>query len=231
MFILTFVSVLITFFLAYISLRTVKVSNEAKEISNKSLETSEKHLKLIADLEKERVRPYVLFSIYFENGKTYASVKNYGLTAAFNTKISIKPILTRAFSSSDEAENKNSIITSQEITYLPPNYEFRDFLGTSFTFFEEYKRAIFEGEVNFKNSEDVEFKENFQINLDNLKNAIPSDETPISASLEKTSKSSEKIADELKSLRMIAGILFEEQNKFSKRAMRKNGKLQRKKFL
>lgn len=168
---LTFGSFITAVFLAYIALRTVKISGEAKEISkdakeisNKALEISEKHLKLVADLENQRSRPYVLFNLYNDTGKTYATVKNYGLTSANDIKISVEPKLLRA--SIDESE---SILTSQTIYFLPPDFEIKDTLGLSSDFYQKHEEAKFKVKISYKDSFANEFENDFYIDLEILK--------------------------------------------------------------
>jgi hypothetical protein len=163
---LTFVNVFITVFLAYIAWKTSKISIEAKEISNQAKEISEKHLKLVADLEKQRSRPYVLFNLYNENGRTFATVKNYGLTSANDVKISVEPKLIRASSHGE------SILTSQTIFFLPPNFEIKDNVGTTSDFYQNFEEAKFSGKVNYKDSFGNEYENDFYIDLDAFKRRI-----------------------------------------------------------
>ena len=168
---LTLVYVGATIILAFLAMRTKQISEEAKEvskeakdISNKALETSEKHLKLIADLESQRVRPYVLFNLYNDLGTTYATVKNYGLTSANDIKISAEPELLRVVIDENE-----SILTSQTIYFLPPNFEIKDTLGLSADFYQKHKPAQFKGKVSYKDSFFNEYENEFYIDLEILK--------------------------------------------------------------
>jgi len=161
---LTLVYVGATIILAFLAMRTKQISEEAKEVSNKALEISEKHLKLVADLESQRVRPYVLFNLYNDSGRTYATVKNYGLTSASDVQISIEPELLRV--SIDETE---SILTSQTIHFLPPNFEIKDSLGLSADFYQKHKPAKFKGKISYKDSFANEHENEFFIDLEILK--------------------------------------------------------------
>lgn len=170
---LTLVYVCATIFLAFLTLKTKQIgedareiSREAKEISNKALEISENHLKLIADLEKQRVRPYVLFNLYNDDGKTFATVKNYGLTSASDVKISIEPKLVNT-SSDDE-----SILASQTIFFMPPSFEIKDNIGLSHVFYQNFEQAKFRGKVNYKDAFGNGYENNFYIDLDILRRRI-----------------------------------------------------------
>ncbi len=75
-----------------IALLTLKLAN----LSQKNLDTA-------IELEKNRLRPYVLFNISSSIAKrnTYASIKNLGLTAAYNVKVSIRAGCKINFSDND----------------------------------------------------------------------------------------------------------------------------------
>jgi hypothetical protein len=80
--VLTFVYVITTVVIAALSIKATSLSK--------------KHLETMVDLERNRLRPYVLFNISssIEKRCTYASVKNHGLTAAYKIKVRIDPPLT-----------------------------------------------------------------------------------------------------------------------------------------
>src|SRR6185437_15904891 len=75
--VLTFVYVVATIIIAVLSIKTTG-------LAQKNLDTA-------LELEKNRLRPYVIFNLSSSIRKksTYASIKNYGLTAAYNIKVSI----------------------------------------------------------------------------------------------------------------------------------------------
>ena len=77
--VLTIVYVITTIVIALLTLKATRLS--------------EKNLDTAIELEKNRLRPYVLFNIStsMANKTTYASIKNLRLTAASNVKVSIKP--------------------------------------------------------------------------------------------------------------------------------------------
>ncbi len=202
---LTFVYVIATIFLAYIAFRTARIGSEAKEISkdakeisSKALEISGKQLSLISELEKQRVRPYVLFNLTNEYHRTYATLKNYGLTSAKEVSLVITPKLERAF----DTENDESIISSQVFSLMPPNFEIKDSLGGSPRFYEKYKEAKFEGIVRYKDSSSNEYSEAFSVDLDALRrrlwnkvDSIPNWLNVISKEIELLRKSLENLKD------------------------------------
>src|SRR5215213_6339927 len=64
-------------------------------LSVKATRLAQKNIETMVALERNRLRPYVLFylSSSIRKRSTYASIKNHGLTAAYNVKVSIDPPL------------------------------------------------------------------------------------------------------------------------------------------
>jgi hypothetical protein len=122
------------------------------------------NLKLLADLEKQRVRPYVVFSlfiIYGESRTVATSIKNFGLTAAKNVEIKVEPKLTLVGIDNclDDA------ISSTVIKILPPNTEIVNHLGNSVDFRAKYDDSLFKGKVKYFDNSGNEYNEDFEINL------------------------------------------------------------------
>lgn len=158
----TIVYVIFTFRIASATKKASEVSEEAVKISQKATEISSRQLEKVAELEENRVRPYVLFNIVSdERHITLASLKNYGLTAAYEVKVKITPDLHRAFG----RENDPSIVTSESFSFLPPNFDIDDSLGGSPEFYQRYKEPTFEGTVSYKDSKGNDYEESFRINL------------------------------------------------------------------
>ncbi len=200
--ILTFVYVIATIFLAYIAWKTSKISVEAKEISedaklisSRAVEISQKQLEKVTELEENRVRPYVIFNIVSgENLVTLAGIKNYGLTAAYNVKVTITPNLDRAF----HQENDESVITSETFSLLPPNFEITDSLGGSPDFYQKYEEPIFSGVISYKDINGKVYEEKFQINLNSTSKRLWTSEREIWRCLEDINKNLDKINGSLK---------------------------------
>src|SRR2546423_3644195 len=81
--ILTVVYVVTTIIIALLTLKATRLSR--------------KNLDMALELERNRLRPYVLFNISssIAQKNTFASIKNLGLTAAYNIRVSIKPKLAQ----------------------------------------------------------------------------------------------------------------------------------------
>jgi hypothetical protein len=147
---LTFVYVAATILIAFLTLK-------ATRLSQKNLDTA-------IELEKNRLRPYVLFNISSSTARrnTFASIKNLGLTAAYNIKVSIRPKL-------EHLHDAESPLTSRNILFLPPGEEVIDVIDSSPAFHQRYPEPIFEGAVEYEDLKANKFKEPFRIDLTFLK--------------------------------------------------------------
>lgn len=128
----------------------------ANKISQQNLDTA-------IQLDRNRSRPYVLFNITSSTSHhIYATVKNLGLTAAYNVHVSINPKLEYI---SQGQEKRESALTSQKISFLPPNEEVTDLIDTTEAFYQSYSAPIFEGSITYEDSTALKYKEHFRINL------------------------------------------------------------------
>jgi hypothetical protein len=128
---------------------------------------SRKSLKTATELEKNRLRPYVLFNISSSTvtKTTYASIKNLGVTAAYNVKVSIQPELQHMY-------DTVSPLTGRDILFLPPGEEITDALDVSHVFHQKYPDPLFEGAVEYENLGGDKFREPFRIDLTFLKKRL-----------------------------------------------------------
>lgn len=153
MVVLTLVYVVATIAIVFLTLKATRVNQ-------KTLDTA------IA-LEKSRLRPYVLFNISssIANKTTYASIKNLGLTAAYKVRVSIQPKL-------EHLHDVESPLTARGILFLPPGEEITDVIDSSPAFHQKYPNPLFEGTVEYENSEADKFQEPFRIDLTFLKKRL-----------------------------------------------------------
>jgi len=133
----------------------------------KATTLSKKNLDMAIELEKNRLRPYVLFNISSSIAKktTYASIKNLGLTAAYNVRVSIQPKLEHLY-------DGESPLTAREILFLPPGEEVTDVIDSSPAFHQKYPNPLFEGAVEYENLDADKFNEPFRIDLTFLKKRL-----------------------------------------------------------
>jgi hypothetical protein len=128
---------------------------------------SRKSLKTAIALEKNRLRPYVLFNISssMATKTTYASIRNLGATAAYNIKVSIEPKL-------EHLHDTESPLIGRDILFLPPNEEVTDIIDSSPAFHQKYPNPLFKGAVEYENSTGDKYREPFRIDLTFLKKRL-----------------------------------------------------------
>jgi hypothetical protein len=130
----------------------------------------QRSLTVAIDLERSRSRPYVFFNIASSvvKGTTYASIKNHGLTAAYNVKVTIQPKLVRLH----DGKELESALTSENIPYLPPGARLTDIIDSSPEFHRKYPEPIFNGIVEYETQESRKYRESFHVDLTFLKKRI-----------------------------------------------------------
>lgn len=150
---LTFVYVIATIVIAGLTFRTTN-------LSKKNIETA-------IELEKNRLRPYIVFNISSstQTRVTFASLKNVGLTAAYNTSVYIEPKLIHAF----DGDERECVLTSTLIPFLPPGEDDTDVLGNSPAFHSKNPGGVFEGFVAYETLSGDKFKEPFKLELTYLR--------------------------------------------------------------
>lgn len=175
---LTLVYVLATFVIAWLSLRATNLS--------------QKNLDMAIQLEKNRMRPYVLFNISSSTVRkiTFSSIKNFGLTAAYNVKVSIEPKLT--YDGSME-----SALTAQKILFFPPGEEVTDSIDASPAFHQRYPESTFVGFVEYEDSSANKYKDHFHIDLTFLKKRNYIREATVADELKQVNESLARIATHL----------------------------------
>jgi hypothetical protein len=126
-----------------------------------------KLVKIALVLEKNRLRPYVLFNISSSTTSktTFASIRNLGLTAAYNVKVAIQPEL-------EHMHDTVSPLTGRDILFLPPGEEITDVIDSSPAFHQKYPNPLFEGSVKYQNYDGDKFEESFRIDLTFLKKRV-----------------------------------------------------------
>lgn len=154
--ILTLVYVAATIVIAWLTLRMMRLGQQS--------------LAQALTLEKNRIRPYVLFNVVsdIEKRNTLAIVKNSGLTPAYNVRISITPKLIHKGNS----EERESALTAHKINLLPAGQEITDNLGFSPHFYQQYPQPIFSGTIEYEDSESKPYKESFNLDLTYLMKRI-----------------------------------------------------------
>lgn len=176
---LTFVYVIATIVIAVLSVKSNRLAQQ--------------NVETIVELEKNRLRPYVIFNLSSSIRKRsmYASIKNYGLTAAYNVKVSINPALAHHY-------DEQSPLTGRDILFLPPNERVTDLIDSSPSFHQKYPEPIFEGTVQYEDSKGTKYKEPFRLDLTFLKKRIYVREPSLADQLKELRKTLESIDRSLK---------------------------------
>jgi hypothetical protein len=153
---------------------------------------SRKSLKTSLALEKNRLRPYVLFNISSSIARktTYASIKNLGLTAAYNIKVSIEPKL-------EHLHDTESPLIGRDILFLPPCEEVTDIIDSSPAFHQKYPNPLFTGAVEYENSTGEKYREAFRIDLTFLKKRLYTRESTVADELKQINETLTVIARHL----------------------------------
>jgi len=148
-------------------------------ISVESRRTNRLNLKAIdqsATFERARNRPYVIFSIdtevqtFSENDFVptyYISVKNIGVTSAYNITISTIPELKARLNGMKDDKVLVPTLTSKPMSVLHPSREEREFLAPTRFMFEDYKdnELLFHVAITYSDLTGKIYKEKFEINL------------------------------------------------------------------
>lgn len=174
--VLTFVYVVLTFVYVIATIMIVRLSVKNTRLAQKNIET-------IVELERNRLRPYVLFNLSSSMKKryTYASIKNHGLTAAYNIKVSINPPLSHHW-------DGQSPLTHRDILFLPPQEKVIDLIDSSPAFHQQYPEPVFEGVVQYEDSNGNHYKESFRIDLTFLKKRVYVRDASIAEELKELNK-------------------------------------------
>lgn len=176
--VLTLVYVLTTIVIAALSLKATRLS--------------QRNIDTLVLLEKNRLRPYVIFNISSSTTTrtTHALLTNVGLTSAHDIKVSTEPLLNGVINE----EERESALTTQKISLLPPGEHLVDVLGPSPSFHQRYPEPLFKGSVEYKDAEGIGYKENFQIDLTFLKKRLYVGESTTEDELNEMNATLKKIA-------------------------------------
>jgi len=131
--------------------------------SAKQTETIRRTLDFYDRAEHNRYRPYVIFDIVYEDCIAYARMRNMGISPALDIHVSVTPCLRW-----NDKENGVSFIENG-ITFLAPNRELSEPFGYLQSLLTHYPEFRFAGEVLYKDSAGVSYRETFAIDLSYVK--------------------------------------------------------------
>jgi hypothetical protein len=149
------------FVFAILTLAYVSATIIIAIIMLKSNRLSRKSLELTAELDKRRLRPFLIFDIVIENHRVHVILKNIGLTAALNVKVDVEPkIMLEAGSL-----KKESSIVRDVIQFIAPQRHFSEFIDTSPNFFKRYPDTQFDVKINYRDADGTEYHETSHFDL------------------------------------------------------------------
>lgn len=117
-------------------------------------------------LDEQRSRPAVIFNILSRGSSFYAVLKNHGPTPAYAVSVSCAPPLVSHLGGKD----METALTAHPVSFLPPQQELADFIDFSPEFCRRYPEPIFTGKVQYKDSSDNLYTQDFRIDLTVLEN-------------------------------------------------------------
>lgn len=188
--VLTFVSVLTTFIMAGLSWNANRISS--------------KNLKQALLIEKERHRPYLVFDIEHRQSLLYATLKNMGNTGAFNVTVKIDPPLESNFGRS----LKQSGLTSKNISFVAPQRNISDLIGTGPEFYKRYPEPKFEGYIEYHNSDGTKYQDRFLLDLGYLLELTHTVEPEIGKEMQKLVKEMKDISRTTERLQKVVEHKF-----------------------
>lgn len=149
-----------------------------------------RNVNLLADIEKSRARPYVVFDVIVEHLVTYTVLKNYGVSPARNVRITVTPELAvpRA------AKERKCPTCQHGVAMLAPNREIKSLFCFDSEFFKQYDPPVFHGSVEYYGSDGSLFTEPFQIDLTYSKEQITLGKKDVANEIENLRRSLEQLS-------------------------------------
>lgn len=126
-----------------------------------------RNIKLLELFESERKKPSVIFDIVTNGNIIHVIVKNIGLSPALKIKISITPSL--------HSEGEIPGLINNEISFLSPGRELRDFVGTGSSFLQNKSDSdlVFEIFIEYEDLLGMHYKDNYIIDFTIFKKIGP----------------------------------------------------------
>lgn len=114
---------------------------------------SQKHLSATLEIEKDRMRPYLVFDLFLERHFVHVRLKNVGKTEARNVRIDINPSLQTLLGGKGAYPPEEKCLDISFITkgvyQVAPNAEISALVGHFARFKQEYPTMIFSGTLRY----------------------------------------------------------------------------------
>lgn len=130
-------------------------------LTHQILETNQKAVTAMKEQIKASVRPYVFYDLVPCGPLIEAHLKNGGITAAHNVRVSIQPELRIP----TLGPVTPSALTGHPTSLLPPGRELVEFVGSWDELKQHTGGLAFTGVLTYNDSSGEQYKESFQIDL------------------------------------------------------------------
>ena len=130
---------------------------------------SQRQLKQAVDLEQNRVRPFLIFDMFFERHFLHAKVANVGQTVALDVQIEITPKLQHVYGGEGaiprEELTKQIPFIERGLPMLAPGREIVAMIGFSRRVHQAYPELRFDGWLLYSERDGVRRREPFTIDV------------------------------------------------------------------
>ena len=123
--------------------------------------TAQRQLELAVDLERRRSRPYITFDLEPRKGLMYVTLRNSGITAAFNVKTVVTPKVEQVL----RGQRHEVPLTKHIITTIPPGRVLEVLLDSSSSFFAQTPERLFSGRIEYHDESGHGYEELIKIDL------------------------------------------------------------------
>lgn len=120
-----------------------------------------KSLAQVAELERRRTRPYLVFDLESHKKFIHAVLRNIGQTPAYNVSIQVTPALEHG----DKAARRPLSLVTGTIRMVAPGREFSDLVDFGPKFFARYEDPRFQGSVIYQDAEGNTYEDHFDIDM------------------------------------------------------------------
>ena len=164
----------------------------ANRISRRNIETA-------IHLERQRIRPVVIFDIVPRRDCAYVILNNMGATPALDVEVKVTPTPKATVGAEDPMNKKQfdiGFLTSKTL-FLAPNHELSAYLAPFWQFVRESSPCKFAGTVRYKDSEGEIYEEAFALNPGAYVGPLSVGEKDVGSALERISKSLSQVEKHL----------------------------------
>jgi len=178
--ILTFVYVVTTVVIAYVMMRSNHLSRN--------------NIAQTLKVEKQRSRPYVMFDLQVRGFNTFAILKNYGTTGAYDVTVSVEPKLQYTI----HRQPRVCGLTVQPFGHLVPGREVIEMVDGDENFSKLYPKPKFNVQVTYSDIAGEKYEDTYAITFD-----PPAGKIVILSDREKIVRQLDEIKHELTEIRNV----------------------------